>query len=387
MFHEKIDVVFDDGDSILARILQQQQSDASRAETLPPEAYNSDSFFRLEEDKVFRQDWLFVGHESQIAAVNDYFTLDIVGEPLLILRNEEGIAVFSNVCLHRWAPIAQGSGNRRSFVCPFHNWTYNTQGKLSGAPSMNQAQDFDRHQCSLPKIRHEVVFGMIFVTFNVNAPSIAQRLAPLTDRFQRYHFADLVTAYTLDYHCPYNWKMAIETFMECYHHAAVHRTTLEDSFPGRLSSIIDDGPGWTICHQPLRKNGELSEILTEGLIPFAGLSDEQMRYSELVLLYPNCLLSLNPDRITISAILPLSTTTTQWHRVVLVSRDSAQQSNFSQTAEGMKQGSVAIIDEDQWINAEQQRGSRSRLARPGRLSHLETTVWHLANYLKIRMAE
>ena len=387
MYHEKIDVVFDDGDSILARILRQQQSDASRSETLPPEAYNSDSFFRLEEDKVFRQDWLFVGHESQIAAINDYFTLDVVGEPLLILRNEEGIAVFSNVCLHRWAPIAQGSGNSRSFVCPFHNWTYNTQGKLSGAPSMNQAQDFDRQQCSLPKIRHEVVFGMIFVTFNADAPSIAQRLAPLSERFQRYHFADLVTADTLDSDCPYNWKMAIETFMECYHHPAVHRTTLEDSFPGRLSSIIDDGPGWTICHQPLRKNGELSEILTEGLLPFAGLSDEKMRYSELVLLYPNCLLSLNPDRITISAILPISTTATQWHRVVLVSRDSAQQSDFSQTAERMKQGSIAIIDEDQWINAEQQRGSRSRLARPGRLSHLETTVWHLANYLKIRMAE
>lgn len=387
MYHEKIDVVFDDGSSILARILQQQQSDASRAETLPPEAYNSDSFFRLEEDKVFRQDWLFVGHESQIAAVNDYFTLDIVGEPLLILRNEAGIAVFSNVCLHRWAPIAQGSGNSRSFVCPFHNWTYNTQGKLSGAPSMNQAQDFDRQQCSLPKIRHEVVFGMIFVTFNAEAPSIAQRLAPLSERFQRYHFNDLVTAYTLDYDCPYNWKMAIETFMECYHHAAVHRTTLEDSFPGRLSSIIDDGPGWTICHQPLRKNGELSEILTEGLLPFVGLNDEQMRYSELVLLYPNCLLSLNPDRITISAILPISTTATQWHRVVLVSRDTAEQEDFAQTVERMKQGSVAIIDEDQWINAEQQRGSRSRLARPGRLSHLETTVWHLANYLKIRMAE
>ncbi len=387
MYREKIDVVFDDGDSILSRILQQQQSDASRAETLPPEAYNSDSFFRLEEDKVFRQDWLFVGHESQIAAVNDYFTLDVVGEPLLILRNEEGIAVFSNVCLHRWAPIAQGSGNSRSFVCPFHNWTYNTQGKLSGAPSMNQVQDFDRQQCSLPKIRHEVVFGMIFVTFNPHAQSIAQRLSPLSERFQRYHFADLVTAYTLDYDCPYNWKMAIETFMECYHHAAVHRNTLEDSFPGRLSSIKDDGPGWTICHQPLRKNGELSEILTEGLLPFTGLNDEQMRYSELVLLYPNCLLSLNPDRITISAILPISTTATQWHRVVLVSQESARQSDFSQTAERMKHGSVAIIDEDQWINAEQQRGSRSRLARPGRLSHLETTVWHLANYLKTRMAE
>ncbi|WP_313683388.1 aromatic ring-hydroxylating dioxygenase subunit alpha [Pantoea sp.] len=387
MYREKIDVVFDDGDSILQRMLEQQRHDASRAETLPPEAYNSDSFFRLEEDKVFRQDWLFVGHVSQVANLNDFFTLDVVGEPLLIVRNDEGIAVFSNVCLHRWAPIAQGSGNSRSFICPFHNWTYNTHGKLSGAPSMNQAQDFDRQQCSLPKIRHEVVFGMIFVTFNADAPSMAERLAPMAERFERYHFADLVTAYTLDYDCPYNWKMAIETFMECYHHAAVHRTTLEDSFPGRLSSIIDDGPGWTICHQPLRKNGELSEILTEGLQPFSGLNDEQMRYSELVLLYPNCLISLNPDRISISAILPLSPHATQWHRVVLVSPESAARDDFAQTAASMKQGSLTIIDEDQWINAEQQRGSRSRLARPGRLSHLETTVWHLANYLKIRMAE
>lgn len=387
MYREKIDVVFDDGDSILQRMLQQQQSDASRAETLPPEAYNSDSFFRLEQEKVFRQDWLFVGHVSQVPQLNDFFTLDVVGEPLLIVRNDAGIAVFSNVCLHRWAPIAQGSGNSRSFVCPFHNWTYNTHGKLSGAPSMNQAQDFERQQCQLPTIRHEELFGMIFVTFNADAPSLAARLAPLQARFERYHLADLVTAYTLDYDCPYNWKMAIETFMECYHHAAVHRSTLEDSFPGRLSSIGEDGPGWTVCHQPLRKNGELSEILTEGLTPFSGLSDDEMRFSDLMLLYPNCLISLNPDRISISAILPQSTTRTQWHRVVLVSAESAARDDFTQTAERMKQGSLTIIDEDQWINAEQQRGSRSRLARPGRLSHLETTVWHLANYLKTRMAE
>ncbi|MFT4463866.1 MAG: SRPBCC family protein [Sodalis sp. (in: enterobacteria)] len=83
----------------------------------------------------------------------------------------------------------------------------------------------------------------IFITFSDSVESIADRLRPLNALLNKYQVADLHTTYTLDYDCPFNWKMAVETFMEYYHNSAVHRTTLEDSFPGRLSYIGEDGPG------------------------------------------------------------------------------------------------------------------------------------------------
>jgi phenylpropionate dioxygenase-like ring-hydroxylating dioxygenase large terminal subunit len=381
----KIDCRYDDGEAIARQILAQQSDNAARAETLPAEAYNSDAFFRIEAQKVLREDWLFVGHVAQLPNENDYFTLDVVGEPLLVVRNAQGIRVMSNVCLHRWVPIASGSGNSRVFVCPFHNWSYNTEGKLTGAPSMQQAEGFDRHDCQLPQIRHEIVAGMIFITFSATLASLSDRLGPLVPVLEKYHLADLHCAFTLDYDCPFNWKMAVETFIECYHHAGVHRTTLEDSFPGRLTWIGEDTPGWTVCHQPLRKNGDISEIMTAGLEPFGGLEGDDLRRSDLLLLYPTCLMSLNPDRVTINVILPVSKSMSVWHRVVLVSKPAAARSDFADTVERMRAGVMTIVAEDLEINAEQQRGSRSQLARPGRLSHLETSVWHLANYLKRKL--
>ncbi|CAJ0996966.1 Carnitine monooxygenase oxygenase subunit [Sodalis praecaptivus] len=280
-----------------------------------------------------------------------------------MIRHQQQVRVMSSVCLHRWVPVVTGEGNAKALVCPFHNWTYDTGGQLIGTPYMNQAAEFDSHSCSLPQIRSEIVHGMIFITFSDSVESIADRLRPINALLDKYQVADLHTAYTLDYDCPFNWKMAVETFMECCHHSAVHRTTLEDSFPGRLSYIGEDGPGWTLCHQPLRKNGAISEVLTPGLIPLSGFSEQDMRQIDLMLIYPACLIGLNPDRLSISTLLPEDRHTTRWHRLVLVSKASAAQPDFAATAAEMKNGSLGIIDEDLGINAAQKIGSRSRMAR------------------------
>lgn len=110
-----------------------------------------------------------------------------------------------------------------------------------------------------------------------------------------------------------------------------------------------------------------------------------MRQIDLMLIYPSCLIGLNPDRLSISTLLPINKHLTIWHRLVLVSKETSAQEGFADTAAKMKAASLSIIDEDLAINAAQQRGSRSTLARPGRLSHLETTVWHLANYIRTRI--
>jgi phenylpropionate dioxygenase-like ring-hydroxylating dioxygenase large terminal subunit len=108
-------------DSIVKLVLHGGGRTVETSETLPPAVYNSPEFFELEMERIFRSDWLCVGHVSQIPAVGDYFSLTVFGEPLVVVRGKDRIRVMSRVCLHRWAPVVEGEGNTKVFSCPFHN--------------------------------------------------------------------------------------------------------------------------------------------------------------------------------------------------------------------------------------------------------------------------
>src|ERR1700743_451404 len=127
---------------------------------------------------------------------------------------------------------------------------------------MEQAAGFTPKDCRLPEIRSEIVepLGLIFITFSDQASPIGERLQDFIARYANWRFADLV-AVRLREDDPqkdpwtrnnFNWKVQIETFMECYHHIGAHPETFEIAQPARLSSCEEGKPGWTICHSPYR---------------------------------------------------------------------------------------------------------------------------------------
>src|ERR1700689_3039850 len=127
-------------DALLSAVLAGGNQPLAQATTLPPEAYTSDAFFRLEAERIFRKQWLVIGHVSQLAKAGDYFTLDLLGEMLVVVRAADRIRALSRVCLHRWAPVVSGSGNTKRFSCPFHKWAYDLDGALVGAPLMDKIE-------------------------------------------------------------------------------------------------------------------------------------------------------------------------------------------------------------------------------------------------------
>src|ERR1700683_2575303 len=127
------------------------------ASTLPPSCYTSNEWFQREVKDVFLKEWLCVGRVDQVAKPGDYFTLDLLSEPLVGGRDDDNeIRALSTICRHRAIEVVRGSGNRRSFQCPYHAWTYSLKGNLIGAPEMEQTIGFDRKQCKLPSLRTEV---------------------------------------------------------------------------------------------------------------------------------------------------------------------------------------------------------------------------------------
>src|SRR6218665_1152983 len=143
--------------------------------TMPPAYYTSPDMLRLEQEYLFPNEWACLGHAGEVPDIGDYFATEIAGEPLLVVRDTNSeIAVFSNVCRHRGTPLAEGSGRKKRFACPYRAWTYGLDGSLLAAPFMEGVSGFDKKACSLPKFRHEIWNGFIYVNLSGDAAPLAE---------------------------------------------------------------------------------------------------------------------------------------------------------------------------------------------------------------------
>ncbi len=221
--------------------------DRDQARSMTPAFYTSEDFLALEQEHIFRQEWVCLGHTGEIPDAGDFFTTELVGEQLLIVRNSGGeVNVLSNVCRHRGnlVEVAPG-GNRRSFVCPYHAWTYDRDGALKTAPLMKKARAFDAGKCSLPKMKTEIWNNFIFVNLNGNAEPLAPQLKTLQGILHNYHNEERNLLFHEDTVWGTNWKNLTENFMEGYHLFATHRTTLQPMTPTQLCRKVPGEDRWT----------------------------------------------------------------------------------------------------------------------------------------------
>jgi phenylpropionate dioxygenase-like ring-hydroxylating dioxygenase large terminal subunit len=200
-------------------------NDHRLAITLPPSCYTSDEFYKFEIDAIFGHEWLCLGRAEQVADVGDYFTITIVGEPLIVVRSSrDEIKVLSAVCRHRGMVVAEGSGNcGKAFRCPYHWWTYKLDGQLISGPEMSQSLRFDRHAIRLPELRCEVWEGFVFATFDDSIAPVsvgAERLAAMWANFRPSELRTTTPYLIKDW--PFNWKVMLENAMDAYHGSRLH---------------------------------------------------------------------------------------------------------------------------------------------------------------------
>jgi phenylpropionate dioxygenase-like ring-hydroxylating dioxygenase large terminal subunit len=357
----------------------------SRAKTLPPEAYTSEAFFQLEIERIFRKEWLVIGHVSQVAKTGDYFTIDLFGEMIVVVRAADRIRALSRACLHRWAPVVNGAGNTVRFSCPFHKWAYALDGRLLGAPLMEQAE-FDPKSCRLPEFRTEIVDGFIYLNFSGDAPPLAPQLTELSGLFARWGPEHWVVATSIDYDCRVNWKIVVETFMECYHHIAAHPETFERAYPARHTYVEDGRAAWTVGHAPAREDLP-DEKIAVGFPELGEMSAQERREFRLYLVYPYHLMNVLPDRVHWFCLQPLGANRTRLQSNIIVRREAFEQPDFEKKMAAERQFLLVVNDEDIAVNEMQQRGAATRSAVAGRFSHLEKALWQLAEYVRERIKD
>ncbi len=189
---------------------------------LPRGFYTSQAVYDHEIASVWNKNWIWVGHESQIPEPGDYFLFDYDVESIIVVRSTEGeVRAHLNVCRHRGSRVCtKASGKARSFVCPYHAWTYDLSGNLRGGRAMGP--DFKARDWGLMPVQVQVFQGMILVCASKDAPPIEQSLSQLAPLTAPFDFENLQVAHTASYPVPANWKLAMENYLECYHCAPAH---------------------------------------------------------------------------------------------------------------------------------------------------------------------
>jgi phenylpropionate dioxygenase-like ring-hydroxylating dioxygenase large terminal subunit len=343
--------------------------------TLPPAAYTDPDLYALEVERIQRKSWMPVGRVDQVPKPGDYICLTLFDQPVMLVRGTDGeVRVMSRVCLHRAAPIAEGTGNRKLFSCPYHAWSYATDGQLIRAPMMEGAEGFDEKDCKLPELRTEIWEGFVMVNLDDEAAPFAPQVAAYQSTFANYKLDEMVILKTLEFDSPWNWKVLVENFMEAYHHIAIHKDTLEPAYPAKDSKIPDaDGP-YSILHMPAP---EPHPENSDGLPMIEGLEEWQKNDLIATVLFPHFLLAFQGTSATWYQVMPSASDRLLLKIHFLVPKASADLPNIDEIAEGAGALLSIIHHEDIAANDMVWDGLNAPLTSQGRLSPFERGIWQL----------
>jgi len=268
--------------------------------TLPADVYLDPALLEREKQVLFSKTWQIVGRRDQVANPGDYFTAELTGEPLLIVRGSDGVLRgFYNVCRHRAGPPAEGCGSRKVFRCGYHGWTYSLDGRLLNAPEMDGTTNFDHSQFGLQPVPIGEWGAWVFVNLDARAGALVSGLRELPEQAAKYRLEKLKLAERREYVMECNWKVYIDNYLEGYHLPSVHPS---------LNRELDYGQYVT----------ETFAFHSRQASPIRGPENEkdvQRRYSqasggdeaEYFWIFPNWMLNCYPDNVSLNIVLPLAT--------------------------------------------------------------------------------
>ena len=212
--------------------------------SLPQGCYNDPDVFAFDLEAIHARHWILVGFDVELPDPGSTLSVPIGRSSALIVRDRNGtLRGFHNTCRHRGAQLcAPGRGQRSWIICPYHQWTYDLDGRLANAPRMPDT--FDRAQHGLRPIHVESVAGSVYVCLADDPPAFDAFREQLTPLLAPHNLANAKLAFEGTLVERANWKLVMENARECYH-CAVRHPELALTFPvkGRRSVQFADASG------------------------------------------------------------------------------------------------------------------------------------------------
>jgi len=356
---------------------------AALGPALEPNLYLEPEIVRLEQRAIFERTWQLAGHVSDLAEPGSYMTTEVVDQPVLVVRDQDGeIRAFRNVCRHRGSRLLAGSGQcGKAIRCLYHGWTYRTDGTLIGVPEGRDIPDLDKSRLGLHQVRAEVFCGLIFVNLDPGAEPLGARLGGLAERLARYDLPSLKRFGRGGDVQPANWKVVVENYIEGYHIPIAHPSLMRLLDYQRYDVEVHDD--WVWFEAPMRdkpSDNRLERAYQRLVRPAPGLGPEDRRVWRFVLIYPNTTIDLYPDQVNTWRLWPDGANVTRDEWGTFRHPGSPRSSRVVQRINNVL--NTTVLKEDVDLVENVQRGIRSRGYHPGPLSRREAAVGWFADRVR-----
>jgi Rieske 2Fe-2S family protein len=379
---------------------------------LPRPFYTDPEVFKADMENIWYRDWLFAMPACEIPQTGNFVTMQVGEYAIVIVRGADGrIRAFHNACRHRGSRVCTAhKGSAPKLVCPYHQWTYELDGRLLYARDMGP--DFDASKHGLKPVACEEAAGVVYVCLADAPPS----LAPFLESANRYLAPQRLNEAKVAYESTIiekgNWKLVIENNRECYHCAGAHPelcrtypdrpgfTSMDESgaqepavtahwekceaagLPSKF--VIAPSHQWRFARIPLLGPGESYTMDGKAAVPNKRLANSPFADAGSLLNfhYPNTWNHFLADHSIVFRVLPISATETEVTTKWLVHKDAVDGVDYD--VENLKRVWEATNDEDRQVVEENQRGINSPAFVPGPYSTIQEdgviqfVDWYLA---------
>jgi len=275
---------------------------------LPSKSYTDENFWKKECNTVLSDGWLFVGFVHEFKKPGDVIPLFIADKPILLVKDNNKINAFHNVCSHRCLKLVDEKKNVGKIIrCPYHSWSYDLEGKLKAAPHIggidqHQPKGFNFSDHGLKKIKIHIWHDWIFINFNGKAKKFEDYAKPLIKKFNDIDLTKLKYGATLDFgKIKTNWKFLIENFIEPYHVQFVHKSTTNQPLKDHYTFVdgICYGSGVDVKEEDVKNSKALSVT------------------SQYLSLFPNFIIGTYfPNQVGVYLNVPIAPSVTSQKRII-----------------------------------------------------------------------
>ena len=365
--------------------IESAKNSINEANGLPNECYLNDEYFKIERERVFFNNWIVVGVSSSVPEIGDAKPFDLMGVPLLILRDKNNkIRVFHNVCSHRGMILVNEECKLKNTIrCPYHSWSYNFDGELIATPhvggmNIHEADGFIKSKSNLKEVSTHVWMDLIFININKNKKNFEESIHPLEQQWSKFISKEdqKLIRHAKDFgyfnmEVQSNWKLAIENYCESYHLPWVHPelnrvSNLKDHYHIEDISETFSGQGSNKYSQQFDGNKKLST--------FPNWPNDLYQNSEYVSLFPNVMLGIHVDHFYAFWLEPLSNKNTREHfEMYYVGDESASSDEYKEIRKKNFEFWQEVMSEDVGVIEGMQKGRNSPVYNGGNFSPVMDT--------------
>jgi len=335
-------------------------------------------------ERIFRPSWQVVCHDSDIPNVGDWHSIDYCGESVILVRGtDRTVRAFTNVCRHRGSRLVDGAvGCAKKLVCPYHAWTYELDGRLTGVPDSASYPTLDKGKAGLVPVGLEQWRGFWFVRLEDDGgPSVASMMAPYEAMVAPYRFEELgalgrVTLRPRDV----NWKNVGDNYSDGLHIPVAHPgltrlfgksygVEAEDNVDRMWGDLID------------RPSANWSERMYQRLLPpVPHLPEANQRHWLYFKLWPNVAFDIYPDQVDFMQWLPTGPTTCLIREISYVLPDDRREMRAARYLNWRINRQVNA--EDTELITRVQQGMASKSFTVGPLSDKEVCLKHFCSRMR-----